>query len=137
MQRCKFLIQKINKEVQKFDLHNFRRRNKLTQGELANYLGISGSFLSRIEAGQCALPADKLQRIMTNDKGWLVPEENQGGSEPQAVYVEPKSGPLHDAPIRVDEAHKNVNSTEERLLSLLEEKDRQIDRLLSILEQKK
>ncbi len=122
--------------MQKFDLHNFRRRNKLTQGELANYLGISGSFLSRIEAGQCALPADKLQRILTNDKGWLVPEE-KGGIEPQAVYVDPKSDPLHDAPIRVDEVHKNVNSIEERLLSLLEEKDRQINRLLSILEQKK
>ncbi len=59
----------------------------------------------------------------------------------EIVDKTPGLNPLYffydDAPIRVDEVHKNVNSTEERLLSLLEEKDRQINRLLSILEQKK
>ena len=103
--------------MQKFDLHDFRRRNKLTQGELAEYLGISGSFLSRIESGQCALPANKLQRILSNDQGWLVPEMELGElQEPQVPYGQPKNDALRDA------------------LAALAKAQEQIDRLLAIIE---
>lgn len=42
------------------NLKAFRKANKLTQMQVAEYLGIGKSFISRIESGSVGLPEEKL-----------------------------------------------------------------------------
>lgn len=50
----------------------FRKANNLTQIEVAEFLGIGKSFISRIESGSVGLPEDKLIKLLNNDRGWDV-----------------------------------------------------------------
>lgn len=52
------------------DLKEFRKRNKITQVELAKYLDVLQGFISQIENGVAKLPDDKLSKLLKNDKGW-------------------------------------------------------------------
>lgn len=52
------------------DLKEFRKRNKLTQVELAKYLGVLQGFVSQIESGNSKLPDDKLAMLLENPNGW-------------------------------------------------------------------
>ena len=52
------------------DLRGFRKTNNLTQDELGEYLGMKKSFISKVENGREKLPAVKLQKLLSNDKGW-------------------------------------------------------------------
>lgn len=52
------------------DLKGFRKRNKLTQIELAKYLGVLQGFVSQIESGNSKLPEDKLKMLLENPNGW-------------------------------------------------------------------
>lgn len=52
------------------DLKEFRKRNKLTQVELAKYLGVLQGFVSQIESGASKLPEDKLKMLFENPNGW-------------------------------------------------------------------
>lgn len=62
------------------DLKEFRKRNKITQVELAKYLDVLQGFISQIENGSAKLPDDKLNKLLGNDKGWdtsmLNPDAN-------------------------------------------------------------
>ncbi len=63
----------------KIELKTFRKVNSLTQKELAQYLGIGESFISRIESGQVGLPKEHLSKILLNKEGWdTSPLENTG-----------------------------------------------------------
>jgi len=46
------------------NLELFRRNNKITQIDLAKFLGTSRSFLSLVESGRSKLPDDKIDKIM-------------------------------------------------------------------------
>lgn len=48
----------------------FRQTNGLTQKELADYLGIGVSFISRVESGQVELPQKHLSKLLINNNGW-------------------------------------------------------------------
>ena len=52
------------------DLKTFRKFNRITQQQLADFLGVQQSFICNIEAGKASLPDDKLQNIISNDCGW-------------------------------------------------------------------
>lgn len=52
------------------DLKQFRQRNKLTQTELGEYLGIKKSFVSLIENGRVKLSEEKFNKLLNNTKGW-------------------------------------------------------------------
>lgn len=52
------------------NLKAFRKANKLTQMQVAEYLGIGKSFISRIESGSVCLPEEKLIKLRENDRGW-------------------------------------------------------------------
>ena len=39
---------------------------------MAEYLGVSKVFISYVESGRSALPEDKFQQIINNDRGWVV-----------------------------------------------------------------
>lgn len=54
------------------DLKEFRRTNGLTQAVVADYLGVSEPFISRVESGKDPLPDDKLEKLINNDRGWVV-----------------------------------------------------------------
>ena len=50
----------------------FRRLNRLTQDELAAFLGVTRSFVSQVENGRVDLPFEQRQRLLENDRGWDV-----------------------------------------------------------------
>lgn len=52
------------------DLKGFRKANNLTQEELGKYLGMKKSFVSKVENGKEKLPQPKLQKLLSNRKGW-------------------------------------------------------------------
>ena len=48
----------------------FRVANELSQKEVAEYLDVSIAFISAVERGQAKLPAEKLARLLDNDRDW-------------------------------------------------------------------
>ena len=52
------------------NLRLFRKRNSLTQDNVAAFLGTTKGFISQVENGRVGLPEDKLQKLLENDKGW-------------------------------------------------------------------
>ena len=56
--------------VQHVNLKAFRLSNELSQKDLAEYLEVSIAFISSIERGLSKLPAEKLARLLENDREW-------------------------------------------------------------------
>ena len=54
------------------DLKTFRKKNGITQKELAKFLGITHGFISQVELGKSRLPEGKLEKLLNNDRGWAV-----------------------------------------------------------------
>ena len=52
------------------DIKQFRKRNKLKQEELAEYLGVTRAFISMVETGASKLPTEKLNLLVSNTHGW-------------------------------------------------------------------
>ena len=52
------------------DIRAFRRANRLKQEELAEFLGVTRAFISMVENGTSKLPQDKLNLLLSNQKGW-------------------------------------------------------------------
>jgi transcriptional regulator with XRE-family HTH domain len=55
-------------EQRPIDLRGFRLANNITQGELADYLGVTRGFISSIENGRANLPDKKLEYLYTMSK---------------------------------------------------------------------
>lgn len=49
-----------------FDLKKFRRENRITQGEIADYLGVRQSYISQLEQGRKSLSSEKIERLLSN-----------------------------------------------------------------------
>lgn len=54
------------------DLKAFRKANKLTQQDIAEYLGVGKTFICQIETGKNQLPKKQLERLLSNTRGWDV-----------------------------------------------------------------
>lgn len=54
-----------------FDLKGFRKANKISQVELADYLGIGQGFVSQMENGARPVPDQIVEKLMSNKK-WTV-----------------------------------------------------------------
>lgn len=54
------------------DIKQFRKRNKLKQEELAEYLGVTRAFISMVETGASKLPTEKLNLLVSNPYGWDI-----------------------------------------------------------------
>lgn len=52
------------------DIKQFRKRNKLKQEDLAEYLGVTRAFISMVETGASKLPTEKLNLLVSNPHGW-------------------------------------------------------------------
>ena len=57
--------------MEKFDLYQFRKTNKLTQKAVAEYLGVTPGFISQVESCACKLSDDKIKMLLNNDRGWV------------------------------------------------------------------
>ena len=68
----------------KVNLRLFRKRNSLTQDNIATYLGTTKGFISQVENGRAGLPDEKLQRLLDNDKGWNLEGLVKESIAPQA-----------------------------------------------------
>jgi len=64
------------------NMKGFRAMNELSQKEVAEYLEVSIAFISAVERGQAKLPAEKLVRLLENDRDWetsaLIDREGRG-----------------------------------------------------------
>jgi len=59
-----------------FNLRLFRKANKLTQDDVAEYLSVSKAFISQVETGKVSLPDTQYLRIIQN-KAWSIDEYRQ------------------------------------------------------------
>ena len=143
------------------ELKAFRKANGLTQTDVAEYLGIGKSFISRIESGSVALPRQKLIKLIENSNGWdtsaLTSADSQSvGDNNSGVVI--KSGGNHgsidnrhyysDSPdvlrAQVELLEERIQEKEERLKekdaqikekdAQIKEKDAQIKQLLDIIQ---
>lgn len=74
----------------KVNIKLFRKRNSLTQENVAAFLGTTKGFISQVENGYTGLPQDKLQKLLENDKGWDL----EGLVQESIVDGEPNTVPL-------------------------------------------
>ena len=145
-------------------LKEFRKANALTQADVAEYLGVGKSFISRIESGAVGLPAEKLSKLISNPNGWNVSMLESGGDQTvgdnnSGVVI--NQGGNHgtidnrhyysDSPdvlrAQIDLLDERLKEKEERIKekdaqikekdAQIKEKDAQIKQLLDILQGKK
>ena len=99
-----------------FDLKRFREDKNLNQKELAVILGITRPFVSQIENGKDPMPEAHIAKL-------------------KVLYnLDDVSEYVRNIPLKPGTA--SSASTPVDVMELLREKDRQIDRLLSLLEKK-
>lgn len=110
------------------DLQLFITTNDLKNTDVADYLGVSRSYISSVCTGKRRLGQSLLSKLIENDRGW----------NPHALL--PKAITLNSNNINNGQT-QTIGSIDERILSihsdyirLLKKKDEQIDRLLSIIE---
>ena len=101
------------------DLKQFRKANRLGQSEVAAFLGVTVASISQYETGRCLLSKENEQKLLNNDRGWVV-AEGAMVAEPQAPY---------------GSSAQNWPSIVADLSAKIGEQNSQIDRLLSIVEQ--
>ena len=101
------------------DLKQFRKANRIGQSEVADFLGVTVASISQYETGRCLLSKENEQKLLNNNRGWLVPSA-QMVAEPQAPY---------------SASAQNWPSIVADLSAKIGEQNSQIDRLLSIVEQ--
>lgn len=73
------------------DFKRFRKDNKMTQVQAAEYFGVTQAFISQIERGESKIPDDLIEKIKVDDllnKSSL--EVSSGGciSESNAIFIE-------------------------------------------------
>lgn len=103
------------------DLKEFRKINFLNQSDVAKHLGISKSFISRVEKGREKLPEKQLQRLIENGMGWDVApllKEIDITPEPEEEDVFPVSLDERDVIVKelnriIDEKNKIIDQLSE------------------------
>jgi transcriptional regulator with XRE-family HTH domain len=79
------------------NLKLFRKRNSLTQEDLAEFLGATKGFISQVENGRSRLSEEKLRLILENRKGWNLDglgEKSIADSGEKYSVPEPNTVPL-------------------------------------------
>ena len=100
------------------DLKQFRKANRIGQSEVAAFLGVTVPSVSAYETGRAFLSKENEQKLLNNDRGWLVPTSSMV-AEPQSAY---------------GKGEQNWPSIVADLSAKIGEQNSQIDRLLSIIE---
>ena len=105
------------------DLKQFRKANKITRSEMAAFFGVSEPFISQIENGRSKLPESKAETLINNNRGWVVPDSIAQMGDNAIAKVD-DGGMLAAIVAKIDAQNARF-----------EEQNRQIDRLLTIVEQ--
>lgn len=75
-------MENTKKIVKLVNMRAFRAMNELSQKDIAEYLEVSIAFISAVERGQAKLPAEKLVRLLENDRDWetsaLIDQADKG-----------------------------------------------------------
>lgn len=116
--------------MEQIDLKKFRADRKLTQVDLGELFGCNQNFISDIENGKKTLPPDKLEILKEKygDISAYITDKNQTMLAEGSNIIQ-QSGKGNNITQQAD------GNTVNRFISLLEKKDEQIDRLLTIIEQ--
>lgn len=61
----------------------FRKRNKISQIELADHLGVTQGFISQMENGTSAVPDNVISRLLANTCGWETEMLTEDDEVPQ------------------------------------------------------
>ena len=130
----------------------FRQTNKLTQKELADYLGIGVSFISRVESGQVELPQKHLSKLLINNRGWetgsLTDKEQKTSNNGSVIvgrdvnhstidnrqYYSDSPDVLRAQIDMLDERIKEKDAQIKEKDAQIKEKDAQIKQLLDIIQ---
>lgn len=112
--------------MEQVDLKRFRADKKLTHVDLADLFGCNQNFISDIENGKKPMPVYKLE-ILKEKYGDITEKDNPMMAEGNNIIQQSGKGDN----ITQQQADGN---TVNRFISLLEKKDEQIDRLLTIIE---
>lgn len=123
------------------DLKLFRRVNKITQSELADYLGIGQPFISQIEKGGRPMPPEYISKLLANkqwDTSMLTGEGEMLKTDTPKSGVSTEEGGVISIPRDAWEVIRNQSASlkakDEQLGMLaasLKAKDDQINTLIS------
>lgn len=123
------------------DIKQFRKRNKLKQEELAEYLGVTRAFISMVETGASKLPTEKLNLLVSNPHGWdtsmlingsIYAGNNNVGDVNVQIGQNRASGDAHasgDSSMKIAVLEKENEMLRERL----KDKDGQIEFLKTLI----
>ena len=123
------------------DIKQFRKRNKLKQEELAEYLGVTRAFISMVETGASKLPTEKLNLLVSNPHGWdtsmlingsIYAGNNNVGDVNVLIGQNRASGDAHasgDSSMKIAVLEKENEMLRERL----KDKDGQIEFLKTLI----
>lgn len=73
------------------DFKRFRKDNKMTQVQAAEYFGFTQAFISQMERGESKIPEDLLEKIKadtTLDKSFLEVNKSNKQTESNAVFLD-------------------------------------------------
>ena len=106
----------------------FRKRNKISQLELAEHLGVTQGFISQMENGTSAVPDGIISKILANTRGWetqmLVEDEtampeNETSSSELLDYFRSK---VAEQEQEIIELHSKIAVLEYQIMMLEREK---------------
>lgn len=124
------------------DFQRFIEVNGLLKKDLAEYLGVSGAFITQICSGKRTLPESKLALIKANNKGWDVSMLNEQALNNVTNPVIVRGNNIHSIDNRhyysdsPDVLRAQIDILDERIKekdAQIKEKDAQIKQLLDIL----
>lgn len=98
------------------DLKEFRKSNGLTQAMVAEYLGVSEPFISRVESGRDPLPEDKLDKLIKNNRGWIIKSFQSPGGKVQVTVRH--SGASNNSGQNKSWEQKKIEMLEQRIAQL-------------------
>ena len=91
------------------DLKAFRKYNKISQQELADYLGVGQSFISQIERGASSIPQTMIEKIRSNPDWEIIEDvEDPVGRKIPLYYDAPTIGGMNDMVAIVGDASRSV-----------------------------
>lgn len=108
-------------------LRNFRKANKLSQEDVAIFLGVKQGYISQVEK-KGTEPRDLMIKLINNDKGWDVSElENCSNIQ---VNTNGDNKILYET-----DADKGKDIRIAELTAIIEEKDKMISMLWSKIDE--
>lgn len=109
-------------------IKNFRKRNKISQVALAEYLEVTQGFISQMENGTSAIPDAIISRLLANPYNWdtSMLETRSRDSKPEVVAEQKPQLSNVEILLRdmLAEKEAKIDALQERINELIEENAR-------------